>query len=99
MQGQSEHTLGDRSGTTTWRDHYRYPSFCCLREIDVIDTDASACENAQTWVALEKRCIDDDVGPHDRADGVGDVLWGGIGDESDVLAKDPSDQRWIHGAE
>ena len=99
MQGQREHTLGHRSGPTAWRDDYRDASCCGRHEIDVIDTDPSACENAQPWGALEKRCIDDDVGPHDRADGLGDVLWGGIGDESDVLAKDPSDQRWIHGAE
>ena len=65
----------------------------------MVDTDTGACEDAQPWRAREKRGIDDGVGTNDRADGVGDVLRAWIGDERNLLAEDPSDQRRIYGAE
>ena len=65
----------------------------------MVDTDTGACDDAQPWRAREKRGIDDGVGTDDRADGIGDVLRAWIGDERNLLAEDPSDQRRIYGAE
>ena len=85
--------------STARRDDDRDASCGGRREIDVVDTDTGACDDAQPWGAREKRGIDDGVGTDDRTDGVGDVLFAWIGDERNLLAEDPSDQRRIYGAE
>ena len=64
----------------------------------MVNTNPSACDDAQPWGTREKRGINDGVGPDDRADGVGDVLVAWIGNEGNLLAEDSSDQRWIYGA-
>jgi hypothetical protein len=99
MQGQREHTLGYSSGSTARSDDDRDASSGGRPEIDVLDTDARASDDTQPWGAREKCGIDKSVGTDDRAHGIGDVLCAWIGDESDLLAEDPSDQRRIYGAE
>lgn len=93
MQGQREHALGYGSGSAAWRNDDRNASCCDRRKIDVIDTDTSTGDDPQPRSALEKRDIDDGIGTDDRADGVRDVRFVWIGDERDLLAEDPSDQR------
>ena len=64
----------------------------------MVDADAGACEDAQPRGASKKRGIDDGVGTNDRTGGVGDVLFGWIGDELDLLAKHPSNQPRLYVA-
>ena len=49
--------------------------------------------------AREKCSIDNGVGTDNRADGVGDVLLGWIGDKGKLPTENPSDQCRIYGAE
>ena len=65
----------------------------------MVHTHPGAGDDKQPCGAREKPGINDGVGPNDRADGVGDVLFAWICDEGDFLAEDPSDQGWIYGAE
>ena len=99
MQGQCEHPFGHSSRATARRDHDRDAPCCGRLEIDVVDADTGACEDTQPRGASKKRGIDDGVGTNDRAGGVGDVLFAWIGDKLNLLAKDPSDQRRLYGAE
>ena len=98
MQGQCEHPLGHSSRATARRDHDRDAPCGGRLEIDVVDADTGACEDAQPRGASKKRGIHDGIGPDDRADSVGDVLFAWIGDERNFLAEDTSDQRRIDGA-
>jgi hypothetical protein len=97
MQGHREHTLGYGSGSTPGRDHDRDASCRGRRKIDVIDTDTSACDDAQPGSAREERGIDDGVGTDDRADSIGSLLFAWIGDERYFISEDASDQLWIYG--
>ena len=98
MQGQREHTLGYRPRSAARRDDDRNASCRGRWEIDVIDTNTGACDDAQPWGAREKPGIDDGVGTDDRPDGVGDVACAWFGDERNLFAEDPGDQRRIDGA-
>jgi hypothetical protein len=91
MEGECKHALGHSSSASTRRNHHRDASRRGRREINVVNTDTGAREDAQPWGALEKRGIDDRVGTDDRTDGIGDVLLARIGDESNVIAEDASD--------
>src|SRR4249919_1938528 len=97
MQGQREHTLGHSSGSTAWGDDDRDAPCGGRLEIDVVDTDTGAREDTQPRRAGEKRGIDDGGGTDDGADSAGDVLFAWIGDELNLDAKDPSDQRRFYG--
>jgi hypothetical protein len=98
MQGQRKHTLSYSSGSAARRDDDRDASSGGRREIDVVHTDPGAGDDTQPRGAREKRGINDGVGPNDRADGVGDVLFAWICDKGNFLAEDPIDQRRIYGA-
>jgi hypothetical protein len=98
MQRQRKHTLGYSSGSTPRRDDDRNASSGGRREIDVVYTDPGAGDDTQPWGARKKRGINDGVGPNDRADGVGDILFAWIGNERNLLAEHTSNQRWIYGA-
>jgi hypothetical protein len=93
MRKQREYTLGDGSGSTPRCDHDRDTPCRGRAEVDVVDTDTGTRDDAQLCGAGEKRGINDGVGPHDRADGIGDVPRAGIGDKCNFLAEDPGDQR------
>jgi hypothetical protein len=91
MEGECKHALGHSSSASTRRNHHRDASRRGRREINVVNTDTGAREDAQPWGALEKRGIDDRVGTDDRADGIGDIRFAWIGDKRDVIAENAGD--------
>jgi hypothetical protein len=91
MQGQREHTLSYSSGSTAWRDDDRDAPCGGRLEIDVVDTDTGACEDAEPRGACEKLGIDDGIGTDDRADCIGDVRFAWIGDKRNLIAEDVGD--------
>jgi hypothetical protein len=97
MQGQCEHPLGHSSCATARSDHDGDASRGGRLEIDVVDADTGAREDAEPRGASKKRGIHDGIGPYDGADSAGNVLFAWIGDEQDFIAEDTSDQRRIDG--